>query len=681
MWRTNEDNIVGTERPLRGENRKSVGDKQEYYPIERESFDESSARRGFQYRTVRCSLCGTDMVVTKADVGKEIVCPDCGTKTVVSSLDFNKETQYEREYYNEAKRERDKLYSPLRNPNRVGVRIDEREVYASKGDSFDETDARRSFRYRTISCPRCGTSLSVSKRDVGKSVACPDCELIIKVPELDFDKETDYERQYFNEEKRERDELYSPLRNPNRVGIPVNEKDVYRLSLGNEEVSHSAREQSPAFYPIRCRVCETLIQVPSEMLGKTFVCPDCGTRNVVTNALKEQQDAINVRFQPRDRGIYDIGEVPEAPSVAFQQTNGKTVIIDPSRKTIAPSAPKIPQSRKDLDLSEFNVPVASMDSVDAVAQSNVSTQRESTSTKDTSSADAVKTRRTKKRSNSRARKNASQEDPNEYLPPLVPRTKNGQTVWAQASPPRFAPLFNGTFSAVCSGEIWIRGIINVLGIILLAFLFWGTELKGGEVGGIPGMGDFISLFSTVGLFLTSFAVIAVVGLYFWSCFNSGNSGARRIIDWRSEDVFGFFGFGVWFLCMVLAPVAFGIGLDYALAQASISIPKAALYSGVFWILFPIFWISTNQADAFFFPITWGVFMSFISKFFSWIAFYLFSAIFFALPCSFLLAGIDKPVVQLLSALFFLLVPMIYGLLLGRLSWIIDDEIRSLDYDD
>ncbi|MBR5242656.1 MAG: hypothetical protein IKW13_00330, partial [Thermoguttaceae bacterium] len=137
-------------------------------------------------------------------------------------------------------------------------------------------------RYRSFGCPRCRTRLSATKAEVGSVVVCPDCDEKIVVPDyLDFETETDYER-FNNPQKRRQDELLSPARNPNRVGIDVAGADIYGVKekvdatvkngsgVAGEASSGTASgqnkgESEAVFYPTRCRICETLTQAPAEL--------------------------------------------------------------------------------------------------------------------------------------------------------------------------------------------------------------------------------------------------------------------------------------------------------------------------------------------------------------------------------------------------------------------------------
>ncbi len=414
-------------------------------------------------------------------------------------------------------------------------------VYGATPTTSSDDDALHFFRYRTFACPHCHTLISVTREEVGKKVLCPDCELNVPVPNyLDFDTPTEYELQYYNEKKRERDRILSPLTNPNREGLDLNSDSLYAVR-GEKDAETSTRVQTE-YYPVRCRVCETLMHATRDMLGRTIVCPDCGTKTVVTDALKKQQDALKVSFQPRDRGTYDVGEIPEAPMIAMQRMDGKTVMIDPKKKTIAPSVESASsRTNRCKDVKE------SFDDLSFTHSSDNSFRRK-------------KGRFEKwleKRAKRRERKLLEDEDLTKYLPPMVLRRRNGELVWAQPSPPKPAPLFNKTFQAAWSQEIWARAGIPFLCFLALACLEClvmrpDRELAITHSGTITGaFSELEMLFTTCVILPLTIVTSSFLGLFFWSTYSGGNSGARKIVEWRSEDLIGFFLYGIWFLFFMI----------------------------------------------------------------------------------------------------------------------------------
>ena len=686
------------------------------------SASKTETRKSFRYRTFRCPVCHTEFSVTKEDVGKTFVCPDCETKVVApADLNFEIETDYERLYYNDDKKRRDELLSPLRNPNREGIDLEAKSVYTvqetKSQDATTPNSSKKTLRYVTFPCPLCHTEFSVSKEDVGKTLICPDCETKVVVPNnLQFDVETDYERLYFNAAKLRRDVLLSPIRNPNRDGIDLEAQSVYTVKESEVKSATSTNKKANEAdsFPVRCRVCETLMRAPREMLGKKIRCPDCGTETIVTDALKLQQEGIDVKFDPQDRGVYDIGEIPEEPPLVVQGSDGRHIVVDKNTNTLAPDralrdafAQGLLQNqqrkkkkgalRRLLRINDESNGAARENQAGADVVQNLCQNEKNLLTLWL----AWREKRRKKRES-----NVDAEDLKRFLPPLVLRPRNGELVWTLPSPPKKAPLFNKTFRAICSEEIWTRGALIAIAFVALAYLMCDWIIPAAGIIAVEQIGSQGRMFAeaemALGIAATTPIVLcasSLIGLFFWSVFGAGNSGASRVVDWRGEDILGFLGYGVWFATLVA--VAFLPGLltvsclDLTLkgnllatwngtATTSLTdvLRSSAICWGSFWLFFPIFWLSTTQTDWPFCPINGRVFTSFFSQFVVWQQFYAVVALCFYVPSVLWSLLATKGLwFWRLAPVWTLLVPMIFGLLLGRLSWILDDEVRSMDFDD
>ncbi len=667
------------------------------------------------------------------------------------------------------------------------------EIYSATPTSEPASPVR----YRSFGCPRCRTRLFATKADVGKTVDCPDCDEKIVVPDyLDFETETDYER-FNNPQKRRQDELLSPARNPNRVGIDVAGADIYGVKenndatvksvkggktgsasdaasnlegerwnelggendndksgkVGKSDKNEAEKPAEPVYYPVRCRVCETLTQAPAELLGKTVRCPDCGTETVVTAALKEQLATTDVRFQPRDRGVYELGEIPDAPDRVYQRFDGKTVFVPNSAKTIAPAPPKkpdasaqYPDKRKKRQGSPGEESGSTGSS--AVAKPKKRSKREererrrrleemkaefgsaavdealrktrndsTTETKPTGERQGVGVLgenpelertlailsvltspiRTLKRVLRRLATPPEIEDPTAFLPPLVLRYRNGQAIWTRPAPPRRLPLFNRTFQALATNELWARaGTVVLIGLALTIYVLYSLA----PTIAAQGSGGPIEKFE--------FCVLTVIALptalfwtywtasFFEAIFGAGASGARRVLSWRDDDRLDGLLYALWFVALVGAAFSPGVAVAGAfgwfengeeavetLSRDSFFVDRriAGALAGSFAVCFPIFYLSTLYTGWPFAPICGAVLSSFLRRIVVWAQFWAVSA---ALVFAPLALGIRyfKTTTFWWTAPFALVVlTPLYALLLGRLAWILDEDERSLDYDD
>ena len=624
------------------------------------------------------------------------------------------------------------------------------EIYSATPTSEPASPVR----YRSFGCPRCRTRLSATKADVGKVVVCPDCDEKIVVPDyLDFETETDYER-FNNPQKRRQDELLSPARNPNRVGIDVAGADIYGVK-GNVDAtgkvaveagqnaegvksdggdaSGSPAAPEPVYYPVRCRVCETLTQAPVELLGKTVRCPDCGTETVVTAALKEQLATTDVRFQPRDRGVYDLGEIPEAPDRVYQRFDGKTVFVPNSAKTVAPTPPRRPdataqypdkrKSRADGAkaksgnkrkrrrlLEELKAEFGSAAVEEALQKTTNGKIGEKGELRNVGALGgnreldgmllflSVLTApfRMVKRVFRRLSTPPEIEDPTAFLPPLVLRYRNGEAIWTRPAPPRRFPLFNRTFQALATNELWARaGTVVLIGLVLTAYVLYSLAPTIAAQGSGGPLEKFEFLVLTIFAFPTALFWTYWTASFFEAIFGAGASGARRVISWRDDDRLDGLLYALWFAALVGASFSPGVavaggfgwfenGEETAEALSGLQLVDlriAATLAGSFAVCFPIFYLSTLYTGWPFAPICGAVLASFLRRIVVWAQFWAFSAALVFAPLAFGIRYFQTAAFWRAAPFALVVLTAFYGFVLGRLAWILDEDERSLDYDD
>ena len=683
--------------------------------------------------------------------------------------------------------------APDPNANRRRTPSADAEIYSATPTSEPASPVR----YRSFGCPRCRTRLSATKADVGKIVVCPDCDEEIVVPDyLDFETETDYER-FNNPQKRRQDELLSPARNPNRVGIDVAGADIYGVKensdatvktagtvkndsasgvasnfpeggrsnesggendgdksekIGKSDKNETEKSAEPVYYPVRCRVCETLTQAPAELLGQTVRCPDCGTETVVTAALKEQLATTDVRFQPRDRGVYELGEIPDAPDRVYQRFDGKTVFVPNSAKTIAPTPPKRPDaSAKYPDKRKNRQGSASQKggstASTAVAKPKKRSSREererrrrleemkaefgsvavdealrktrndpTTATEPTGERQKVGVLgenpelertlailsvltspiRTLKRVLRRLATPPEIEDPTAFLPPLVLRYRNGQAIWTRPAPPRRLPLFNRTFQALATNELWARaGTVVLIGLALTAYVLYSLAPTIAAHGSGGPIEKFEFCVLTVIAFPTALFWTYWTASFFEAIFGAGASGARRVLSWRDDDRLDGLLYALWFAALVGAAFSPGVALAGGLgwfesgeetAEALsglqlVDLRIAATLAGSFSVCFPIFYLSTLYTGWPFAPICGAVLASFLRRIVVWTQFWAVSAALVFAPLTLGIRYFKTPEYGAAALFALVVLTPLYALLLGRLAWILDEDERSLDYDD
>lgn len=749
------------------------------------SFAPSSAdgRSRTRYRTVRCPICQTSVAVRDVDLGKTLVCPDCDIKiNVPNNLPYN-ETQYEKRHYNEERLRQDKLLSPLRNPNRIGVDVDAANVYRigkAENGTPDPEATRRSFQYRIVECPLCNTGVAVTRAELGRTLVCSDCGTKFKVPtNLDF-SQTEHERNRFDVEKLRRDELLSPLRNPNREGIDV-DSTTYALDVDSSFVEEARKKNRPtsAIYltdaeraaqeetrqkaertdsaqsefqknpaktngasnettarksgersvgetdsdwiPVRCRVCETLTYAPRQNLGKTFRCADCGTESVVSLAFQDLQDAAAVRFAPRDRGTYRLDEKKSdasddlkpngsvAPAETFRlreafetarrqkKASGSTQRADErARNAVENSRRRQAESRKNA-----NSNVAENEKQSEIRRDSKKEKRaKKENIKKIAKLERIEKEKRAARTNRFDRENDT--------PPRVLRRRDGEWIWMRPAPPKRLPLFNGTFRPIFANDLWGRDVITLGAACVVAFfalkiIAEASVTNDGEAFGLvfnSALTGFELLFWIVlGVAASSFVALRGASS-FACCFEVGNVGSRRIASDDGSNLAENLLYFLWILTILIAATATGallLGGANALferfgavdgeaaiaetARAGERLREISIFVASLWFFFPIFFLSTLQADAFLCPLTADVARTLILKCGIWAQFYLTSAVIFAFPVALFYVYWDVKTVWFFFPVAAVAIPELYGLLFGRLSWILESAIQDAEFDD
>ena len=656
--------------------------------------DETVARRAFQYRSFHCPTCFANIAIRREQMGQKITCPDCRSVIIApSDLDFNSPTEYEKKYFDSDKKKRDELYSPTRNPNRVGIDLNSTSVYGVL-DASSLVSNSDELQYVAIRCSVCGTIMQVPRSELGTKVRCPDCftETVVKDSQTHRQKSA-VELEALEEEKKKRDELYSPTRNPNRVGIDLQAHDVYGISgesvdtrTSNDQnhgtdarqTSQVSKRPKSVLYPVRCRLCETIMHVPREKLGQEVVCPDCGAATIATAVFKEQQETIETKFQPRDRGTYGIGEVPLPPNVTYRTERGETVRLDGSKPSIAPT--RRPEE-KSITLEEFKQ--RHISNGGATATSPASEEKSAGATK----RDVAK-RRDKKN------KSKSPPPPESVLPDRVLRQRNGEFIWTAASPPTPAPLFNGSFRLLAAADLWARVII--LGILVAT----GILLFGLARGAVESSNEFFR--STVPLIVAAATapvavfVLVVFTNFFTTLYRVSAMGARRVIDWSSDEQFlGSILSGIRLVLFAVASGSCGLAfavlaqhtveniVDLELNELHVAIVTLILASALAWFFFTVFWVSSDARGALFCPITTSVLAAFYRRKMVWFQFVLYVLLVLTPTTlvSVLALMSERMLVNLLAAITIPVLVILASPIIGRLAWIVEDNTRNATFDD
>lgn len=562
------------------------------------------------------------------------------------------------------------------------------DIYKAEPASASESVARRGFQFRSFLCPICHTKISITRDQVGTRIACPDCGTVVTAPtNLNFDAETEYERANYNLEKKRRDELFSPMRNPNREGIKIDETKVYGLDDGTDANDPKrARRNDVKYVPVQCRICETFLQVPESQIGKTITCPDCGSRIEVTAVLKNQKEVVDVKFAPRDRGTYGIGEIPEQRAATIRMLNGELVELDPHDKFVDNSGAlnkAFQRAKKARERGERVEPTTAPKDV-ADVRARTAGER-AVEKRPTVQKPEKKENQAEKKKKEKAKARRA-DDESEWIAPKVLRKRDGQLIWAVPSPPRPFPLFNRTFAVVLGFGFWKRVLILVMMLAICAAVTLGCAFIGREFH----IGFFILLLLCVVFPLVLFTFAPQCALYFREMCDAGATGRRRLTEWSEES-------------SIMDGVLAGLYYMATLALASIILPSIPLFcqsalsletdfSQTFFrtlscvsasLFFPIFVVSSMYTGSWFMILHKDVLWTLITKIHVWFQLFVVSALLFFAHSTMWGDWAEENCPWLVLIEPFVAVPAtgLYALLLGRMAWIIEDLYRSESYDD
>jgi hypothetical protein len=203
------------------------------------------------------------------------------------------------------------------------------------------------------------------------------------------------------------------------------------------------------------------------------------------------------------------------------------------------------------------------------------------------------------------------------------------------------------------------------------------------------------------LVLTIFAFPTALFWTYWTAsffeaiFGAGASGARRVLSWRDDDRLDGLLYALWFAALVGASFSPGVAFGGAFGWFEnadgvaeivgdvqvVDLRIAATLAGSFAVCFPIFYLSTLYTGWPFAPICGAVLASFLRRIVVWAQFWAVSAALVFAPLALGIRYFQTPAFWWAAPFALVVLTALYGLVLGRLAWILDEDERSLEYDD
>ena len=153
-------------------------------------------------------------------------------------------------------------------------------------------------------CRVCETRLIARKTDVGKHLRCPDCGARNEVP-----------RPLKPEIKKTPEAMFGE-----QYGV---------WGIDDSPTTEDLKAHQPFFFPVYCRVCDTLMHARLKQVGQSLTCPDCGAKTQVPPPL-EQRPKESVLVP--DGEEYQLEE-PEIDMEVFDESEPKPEPIAEPKKS------------------------------------------------------------------------------------------------------------------------------------------------------------------------------------------------------------------------------------------------------------------------------------------------------------------------------------------------------------
>lgn len=602
--------------------------------------DVRDAAHRFEYYNYPCPLCHSLLAVREEELGQTMECPECGTQVPLPKT-----------------LERSKQQTTLDRPQTT-LTSTETNVYGIDGTGIDYVlldgkgkqvefaapDSAASSRANEIGiyCPLCETLQYIDRAMVGKKRRCPECEREFMIyPRYTIPKK---EQEQFSTVSFEGSAVY---------GVAG---DISTSSANRAVILEPAKD--PNLTEVVCKLCGTLMYAPLSEIGSKKRCPDCFSETVV-RAKSAERKLMEERIQPQVKEAYGVG-TNEAPQVSSQWGIRKYGKENRTEAIPVPVSPPIieepPQTAPNLGRTN---PATGRS---ATASSPKELDRENVHPSTT------KKKKTK---------------PQEVLAGGVTAKRVGdQVVLVAPRPPEYA-MINGIFTPLTGLELWARVMaitfLNsvVLGLLVLVVfpLFQQISAEGGGIGGI---GQAMILVPIVAL--TSFTAacsLRLMGLYVMAIFMATSTGAGPIQEWPEEDFVGGMIQTIWLVGIMLLGAIPSLGMVYLLKEPSpLLLTGGCVLSFIFF--FPIFFLSSLHSNGMI--VTGTILMSLLRCLGNWLAYYLMSIVLVGIPATFWLSRPVDAIYGLVGVIFLACCPLFNALLLGRLAWIIADDLKYRDDD-
>ena len=642
-----EENLLDKYREMIGQKKSySVEQPKETYEISDQWTPETAEKEATAQDDsfpVYCPVCHTMQYARPEQVGCTVKCPDCFFEFKVIRTREAPRPKIERTSQYEGN-----------------------DSYAIEGESTSPSNSDENIR---VICERCGTIVYQPAEKIGQMSRCPDCEHETLIRPI-------------TEEKRWEKEKIQP-------------RDTGVYGVQQDTTSPSAPNESKAA-PV---IAASFTTPPIPPAPSPYDYVPMFHRSESSSSFSSTKRKYNGNFLPPYQKSQK-EDVPPIPPVV--QSNSQTQKFDYLRNGISPLNSIDRSFTEDRSKQNSDPPIIDPRKNDLFLNTSCRTDETFNDDKpseglrknqDLSDNPFLENDRDQKDnsdffiselSQKKNKKDLEREDGK------IPVRRGDQIVYVTASPPKNA-LFNHQFRILKDSELFIKSLPLIFCGLLIAFLiyrvifpniFVKTTESGATVQGSASAGVSLILIPTLAvIFLAGIFWFGKMSQFMISIIQAGGSGARRVGEWLEEDFTGGFIQGIWLLGIVLIS-CIPSGIVSTLLKMQIPDPPwqfhFALGTLIFELVFPVIFLMTWQSGG-------GgairiVLGSLFHCFGSWLGFLFQTLLLTGIPLTAAVIWGDGSFGMILWLIMLVMIPPVYSALLGRLAWVIEDNIKRREED-
>ncbi|NOY42095.1 MAG: hypothetical protein GXP26_09695 [Planctomycetes bacterium] len=130
------------------------------------------------------------------------------------------------------------------------------KILTVPGEEEEKEEKEPAPKYVSFVCRVCQTILSARVEHVGRKTKCPDCYALTEVPP-------------------------PPKAKKKRIPDAMHGQQYGLWGVDEAPSSEELTARLPKFFPVYCRLCNTLMHAQPKQVGMKLKCPDCGVKTLV----------------------------------------------------------------------------------------------------------------------------------------------------------------------------------------------------------------------------------------------------------------------------------------------------------------------------------------------------------------------------------------------------------------